>query len=192
MNLQEFKTNLTKIAPWNWFRKEEEQARAGASSVAQNYLSAPLVASPFWQLHREVDRLFEEAFRNFGWFPRLPEQAELARPSWLRPALDIEETSKEYRVTVEVPGVEERDLDVSVDNNVLVIRGEKRQERDRSEGSYHRSERFYGHFQRMLDLPEDADPEAITARFRNGVLSITIGKRQSAQKPKGRTIPIQS
>lgn len=192
MDLQDLKTNLRKIAPWNWFKKEQEQQGATGMGAfrALTPTSTGLPTSPLWQLHREVDRLFEDAFRGFGW----PTPASVVGTDWsaaLRPALDIEETGKDYRVTVEVPGVEERDLELSLDGDVLVIRGEKRREREQNDGGFHRIERVYGSFQRLLDLPEDADPEAISAKFRNGVLTITIGKRQSRPAAKGRSIPIE-
>lgn len=192
MDLQELKTNLRKIAPWNWFRKEQErQAASGLGAFrAPTVATNPFASSPLWQLHREVDRLFEEAFRGFGWpFPATTGGSDGAIA--LRPALDIEETAQAYRVTVEVPGVEERDLELSLDGDVLVIRGEKRREREQTEGGFHRIERAYGSFERLLDLPEDADPEAISARFRNGVLTITIGRRQPQRGTKGRSIPIE-
>jgi HSP20 family protein len=143
-------------------------------------------------LHREVDRLFDDAFRGFGGrWPRLtlPTVASEWR-GLLRPALDIQESDKQYRITLEVPGVEEKDIQLTLDDDVLWIRGEKRQEQEHKDGQFHRVERSYGSFQRALNLPEDANQDAIKASFKNGVLTVTIDKRSQTAAPSGRTIPI--
>jgi HSP20 family protein len=144
--------------------------------------------SPILQLHREIDRLFDDAFRGFG-FPALN------MPQWpsdwsgmLKPALDIQETDKQYKITLEVPGVEEKDIQITLDNDVLMVRGEKRQEQEKKEGGFHRVERSYGSFQRALNLPDDANQDSIKASFKNGVLTVTIDKREvSAPKQDARS-----
>ena len=102
--------DFKKLAPWNWFKKEQEEQQSTASlPVQRNDLpAAGGPVSPILQLHREIDRLFDDAFRDFG-FPAL------ALPRWpadwpgmLKPALDIQETDKQYKISLEVPGVEER------------------------------------------------------------------------------------
>jgi HSP20 family protein len=184
--------DLKKWAPWNWFKKEQEEQR-GASSlpVQHNELSAGAgQLSPILQLHREIDRLFEDAFRGFGFpaltLPRLPSDW----PGLLKPALDIQETDKQYVITLEVPGVEEKDIQLTLDNDVLTVRGEKRQEQETKESGYHRIERAYGSFQRALNLPENANQDSIKASFKNGVLTITIDKRETSAPKRGRLIPI--
>lgn len=188
--------DLKKWAPWNWFKKEQD-AQQGASHipVAKADLPAnppPASLDPLLQLHREVDRVFDEAFRGFGLsWPRfsLPTMAS----GWqglLRPALDIQETDTQYRITLEVPGVDEKDIQLTLDDDVLWIRGEKRQEQERQEGQYHRIERSYGSFQRALNLPEDANQDAIKATFKNGVLAITIDRRAPPASSSVRHIPI--
>lgn len=190
--------DLKKWAPWNWFKKEQDvQQDAGSVPVAKASLPATTPSSsfdPLLQLHREVDRLFEDAFRGIGMrWPRLT--LSTMAPEWqglLRPALDIQETDKQYLITMEAPGVEEKDIQITVNDDVLWIRGEKRQEQERKEGQYHCVERSYGSFQRTLNLPDDADQETIKASFKNGVLSVSIDKREPAAPSTGRTIPIQS
>ena len=188
--------DLNKLAPWNWFKKEQEaQQGAGSVPVAKANLpasSSPSSLDPLLQFHREVDRLFDDAFRGFG--GRWP---SLTLPSvaseWrdlLRPSLDIHETDQQYRVTLEVPGVEEKDIQLTLDDDVLWIRGEKRQEQEQQDGQYHRIERSYGSFQRALNLPGDADQDAIKASFKNGVLTVTIGKREHADVSTSREIAI--
>jgi len=188
--------DLKKWAPWNWFKKEQDADQgAGNVPVAKTNLSTnPPSTSldPLLQLHREVDRLFDDAFRGFGGrWPRLtlPTVASEWR-GLLRPALDIQESDKQYRITLEVPGVEEKDIQLTLDDDVLWIRGEKRQEQEHKDGQFHRVERSYGSFQRALNLPEDANQDAIKASFKNGVLTVTIDKRSQTAAPSGRTIPI--
>ena len=188
--------DLKKWAPWNWFKKEQDADQgAGNVPVAKTNLSTR-PPSPsldrLLQLHREVDRLFDDAFRGFGGrWPRLtlPTVASEWR-GLLRPALDIQESDKQYRITLEVPGVEEKDIQLTLDDDVLWIRGEKRQEQEHKDGQFHRVERSYGSFQRALNLPEDANQDAIKASFKNGVLTVTIDKRSQTAAPSGRTIPI--
>ncbi len=188
--------DLKKWAPWNWFKKEQDADQgAGNVPVAKTNLSTnPPSPSldPLLQLHREVDRLLDDAFRGFGGrWPRLtlPTVASEWR-GLLRPALDIQESDKQYRITLEVPGVEEKDIQLTLDDDVLWIRGEKRQEQEHKDGQFHRVERSYGSFQRALNLPEDANQDAIKASFKNGVLTVTIDKRSQTAAPSGRTIPI--
>lgn len=104
--------------------------------------------------------------------------------------LDIQETDKQYKIALEVPGVEEKDIQITLDNDVLMVRGEKRQEQEKKEGGFHRVERAYGSFQRALNLPDDANQDSIKASFKNGVLTVTIDKREVSSPKQGRSIPI--
>ena len=184
--------DLKKWAPWNWFKKEQEEQRGTSSlPVQRNELSAGSGQfSPMLQLHREIDRLFDDAFRSFGMpmlsLPRLSS----GLPSLLKPALDIQETDKQYRIALEVPGVEDKDIQLTLDNDVLLVRGEKRQEQETKDGGFHRVERSYGSFQRALNLPADANQDTIKAAFKNGVLTITMEKREASAPKQGRSIPI--
>lgn len=191
--------DFKKLAPWNWFKKEQETQQA-SSQLPISKSTVPAVApattlDPLLQLHREVDRLFDDAFRGFGLsWPRLtsPGLAASPWPTMLRPSLDIEETEKQYRITVEVPGVDEKDIQLTLEDDILWIRGEKRHESAHQDGHYHRVERSYGSFQRALNLPANAQQDSIKATFKNGVLTITVDKREMETTPKGRTIPIQT
>ncbi|ELY1619768.1 TPA: small heat shock protein sHSP20 [Klebsiella pneumoniae] len=187
--------DFKKLAPWNWFKNEQqeqqEQQTVSSLPVQRNDLPAASgPVSPILQLHREIDRLFDDAFRGFG-FPALN------MPQWpsdwsgmLKPALDIQETDKQYKIALEVPGVEEKDIQITLDNDVLMVRGEKRQEQEKKEGGFHRVERSYGSFQRALNLPDDANQDSIKASFKNGVLTVTIDKREVSAPKQGRSIPI--
>ena len=184
--------DFKKLAPWNWFKKEQEEQQSAASlPVQRNDLPvAGGPVSPILQLHREIDRLFDDAFRGFG-FPAQgmpPWPSDL--PDMLKPVVDIQETDKQYRIALEVPGVEEKDIQITLDNDVLMVRGEKRQEQEKKEGGFHRVERSYGSFQRVLNLPDNANQESIKAAFKNGVLTITMDKREASAPKQGRSIPI--
>ncbi|AGW91179.1 MULTISPECIES: Hsp20/alpha crystallin family protein [Cupriavidus] len=114
--------DLKKWAPWNWFKKEQEEQQTASS---------------------------------------LPVQRS------------------------DLPGF-------TLDNDVLMVRGEKRQEQEKKEGGFHRVERSYGSFQRALNLPDDANQDSIKASFKNGVLTITMDKREASAPKHGRSIPIES
>ena len=133
---------------------------------------------PFLSLHREVNRLFDDVFRGFD--SRLPTLGSFsARGGGVWPNLEISDGEKEIRVTAEVPGLEEKDIEVLLDDGVLTLKGEKRSEtedRDR-----HFSERFYGSFERRIPLGYEIDEDKISAHFRNGVLTVTLPKTAKAQ-----------
>jgi HSP20 family protein len=175
-----------KIAPWNWF-KEEEPSKPVALAPAEFDASR----DPFAALRTEMSRYFDEAFhRSFSGFPALHAGADLA-PSLLRPSVDISEGKKAYTIRAELPGVEMGDVSIEVEDQTLVIRAEKRRESEDDDEGYHCVERSYGALQRVLSLPDDADPEAIDARFKNGVLELRIPKH-AAKTKSGRQIEIQS
>ncbi len=172
-----------RIAPWNWFKEEESAlpvtpARAGAA------------ADPFAALRTEMDRLVDDLHERF--FPGMagPASPPGRIPPTLRPSVDISEGKKAYTVRAELPGMELEDLSVEVDDRTLVLRGEKRRETEEEEAGYHCLERSYGAVQRVLSLPDDADGEAIEARFRNGVLELRIPKR-APRASRGRPIEIR-
>ncbi len=105
------------------------------------------------------------------------------------PKVDIAEESKHYTITVEVPGVEEKDIDVTIADGTLTIRGEKRHEQENRDRQYHRVERSYGAFQRVISLPNDSNEDAVEAKFKNGILTMTVPKNPGA-KSAGRKVPI--
>lgn len=168
--------DLKKLAPWNWFKKEEEHHPAALP--VQRY-GHSRDASPIAQFHQDIDRLFDNFFRGSG-FPSLGfgrEAAALAQTEWLKPNLDIAANEKEYTISVELPGVDEKDVELELSDETLIIKGEKRQEKERREQDYYRMERSYGSFQRVLSLPEDAQQDDIVASYKHGVLTITIPRK---------------
>ncbi len=171
------------LTPWNWFKKEEEQSQAVRR---QNGLQP--FDNPLGQLQRDIDKLFANVFHGFPMSSSRKENGE----TWgglILPHVDIGEGKKHYTITVEVPGVNEKDIDLTLADGTLMIRGEKRSEQEDTDKHYHRIERSYGSFQRMLSLPTDADENKVEAKFKDGVLTITIAKDPSA-KPASRKIAI--
>jgi HSP20 family protein len=125
-------------------------------------------------LQDQFNRLFNESFRNH------PEESALT--TWA-PAVDIYETANELVVKADLPDVNEKDIDVRVENNLLTIRGERKFEKSISEENYLRVERTYGSFSRSFSLPNTVSPEAIGAEYKNGVLTVTLPKREES-KPR--------
>jgi HSP20 family protein len=125
----------------------------------------------FGSLQREVDRLFEDFARGIGGLSPAGDGA-------LVPRMDVTETDKQVEATLEMPGLERGDVEISLDDNILTIRGEKRVERkeDDKNKNYHVIERGYGVFYRAIQLPPGIDPSQIQATMSNGVLKITIPK----------------
>jgi HSP20 family protein len=139
--------------------------------------------TPFGELstfRREMDRLFE---RFFAEFPSL----ELPGMAWA-PRLDIKETKESLLITAELPGMDAKDLDISVSGNTLIIKGEKKQEKEEKDEHRHLIERSYGAFSRMVELPAPVAAEKIKAAFKNGVLTITLPKTEEAKR---KAIPIK-
>ena len=141
---------------------------------------------PFDSLRHEIDRLFDD-FRPFGW--SLPSARSVFEPAlskvgggWpVAPAIDLAEREKEWELTAELPGLDDKDIEVKVSNQTLTIRGEKKEEREEKEKDYHLSERRYGSFQRSFRLPEGIDENRIGATFAKGVLTVTLPKTTQAR-----------
>jgi HSP20 family protein len=129
-------------------------------------------ASPLLALHRQVDRLFNDFFRDFNW----PTMRNGWPGGW--PNIDVSETDKEVKVTAELPGLDEKDIDVTWRDGVLTLKGEKKIE---NSGSVY-SELWHGRFERSLQLGPDVDPDKVKADFKKGVLTVTLEKRPEAQR----------
>jgi HSP20 family protein len=141
-----------------------------------------------WQSFRsEMDRLFDRFGGGFG-FPSLRRMFDI-EPAWRSsfsfsvPAIDMSEDEKTYKISAELPGLDPKDIDVSVTGDMLVLRGEKRQEKEEKDKNYHFSERGYGSFQRAFELPASVDRGKIGADFSKGVLTLTLPKTAAAQQP---------
>jgi HSP20 family protein len=142
---------------------------------------------PFLSLHREVNRLFDDVFRGFdGGLPSVG-RASAFGGNW--PSVEISDNDKEIKVTAEVPGLEEKDIEILLDDGVLTLRGEMRSETEDKDRQF--SERYYGRFERRLPLGYEIEEDRIDARFRNGVLSVTLPKTAKAQS-QAKRIAIKS
>ena len=145
-------------------------------------------ADPFLALHREMNRLFDDALRGGG--AQGGGQGGSTGGALLAPHMDVSETDKDVRIQAELPGVSEKDIEVSLNDDVLSIRAEKRQERREERHGTHFSERSYGTFQRSLRLPFPVSQDQVQATFENGVLSVTLPKTQPQER--SHRIPVQS
>jgi HSP20 family protein len=139
-----------------------------------------IAANPFVSLQREIDRLFDDFTRGFPTFPTLAGNG----PTTLMPSMDITETDKEIEITAELPGLEEKDVQINLSDNLLTIRGEKKAEKEQKDKNYRLVERSYGSFERTLQLPEGISADEIKANISKGVLKVTVPKPAPAQAKK--------
>ncbi len=158
--------------------KQEKTERPSALEVWQ----------PFERLRQEIDRLFDD----FGWgsWPPFRRSLFAGEPLFRRaltratmPAVDVVESEKAYEITAELPGMDEKNIEVKVTDGGLTIKGEKREEKEEKEKDYYMQERRYGSFERSFELPESVDSNKIEASFKKGVLTVTLPKKAEAQKP---------
>lgn len=161
------------LIPWNKTNRELAVRREAAN--------------PLDQFRREMDQLFN------GFLSDWPVRTNLMEHQLgtFVPEIDVAETDKEVRVTAELPGMEQKDIDVTLTESVLTIKGEKREEHDEEKGDFFRSERRYGMFERSVALPNGLDAEKAKASFKKGVLKITLPKTAEAQSNR-RRIAIES
>lgn len=129
------------------------------------------LSSPVGWLRSEIDRLFEDF--NLPGRSLFDFAGTTVAPV---PALEMTDTGKEYRLTAELPGLTDKDVEISVADGALTISGEKKEETERQEKGFMLNERRYGQFSRQVALPNDVDPQQIRARFRDGVLTVTMAK----------------
>jgi HSP20 family protein len=139
-------------------------------------------------VRREVDRLFDEFDGGFWRSPfRSPffDLAPFRRAEGTftaAPAVDVSETDKAYEITAEMPGMDEKNVEVKVANGVLTIKGEKQEDKEEKKKDYYMRERSFGSFERNFQVPEGVETDRIEANFKNGVLSVTLPKSAAAQK----------
>lgn len=133
-------------------------------------------SDPFLSLHREINRLFDDTLRETS-SQSGPERSN----NFIPPPINVAETEDEYRITAELPGLSQDQVDVRLDEDVLTIRGEKKFERKDDAEDYHLVERSYGTVQRSLRLPVRVDAEQVQASFDNGVLQITLPKLKALE-----------
>ena len=173
---------LEKLNPWNWFKHEEDTALAASVPVRKGENLTVSSASPldsFVQLHRDMDRLFDETFRSFG----MPGLGRFGNDNFMplrdvsqsfKPSTDVSGNEEQYEISVDLPGMKEGDVSIELKDRILTIKGEKETKTDNDDKKYYRVERYYGAFQRTLALPEDAAADDIQATLKDGLLKITV------------------
>jgi HSP20 family protein len=143
---------------------------------------------PFRSLRDQIDRLMDEFDRGLfpsRWMEMTPFSKLTSEIRGLVPAVDVVDEEKAYRVTAELPGLSDKDIEVTKDGDLLTIKGEKREEREEKDKGYFLSERHFGAVERSLRLPEGIDDTKIEAKFENGVLTVILPKTPEAvSKPK--------
>jgi HSP20 family protein len=150
--------------------------------------SVPQTRRPFESLRRELDRLFEE-FEQDPWRAPFRRSAFDIEPFWRRelswgmsPAVDIVEKDNAYEISAELPGMDEKDIEVKLAGGVLTIRGDRQEEKEEKKKDYYLHERRSGSFERRFRAPEGVDSDKISATFKKGLLTVTLPKGPEAQK----------
>ena len=143
---------------------------------------------PFEGLRDEIDRLFDDFGRGMwqpfrrSLFPMAPSfRSQVKWPTM--PAVDVVESEKAYEITAELPGMDEKNIEVKVADGMLTIKGEKREEKEEKQKDYYLQERSFGSFERSFEVPETVETDKIEANFKKGVLTLTLPKKAEAQKP---------
>ena len=155
--------------------------------------TAPARVPDAWPSFRsELDRLFDRFAGGFG-LPAFRRMFDFERPSWPEtsfsfsaPAVDVTEDERAYKITAELPGLDENNIDVTLSGDMLTLKGEKHYEKDEQDKNRHMSERAFGSFQRSFALPDGVDRDRIGANLEKGVLTITLPKSAEAQRQQKR------
>ena len=140
---------------------------------------APRYSDPFGALRSEMDRLFDSFMGGLPTFPSMF-RPTVARGFALTPSMDIKETDKEISIEAELPGLDEKDVSLTIQNGVLTIEGAKKLEHDEEKENYHAMERRYGSLRRSLRIPDTVNEDKVEARFDKGVLKVILPKRPEA------------
>lgn len=148
---------------------------------------------PFREFHQEIDRLVDDFFGDVGF--GLPSRWGGGGRAWpgegFIPQVDVSETDKQVKISAELPGIDEKDLTVEMDDESLTIRGERKEEQEETGENWFRREQSYGTFHRVIPLPAEVNGDKVQAKFKNGVLTVTAPKRPEAQR-KRKSIEIAS
>lgn len=153
----------------------------GNGAEAENAGEAPLA-----RLRDEVEDVFDRFFRH-PWGTSFTQSLPARFGAGVR--LDLAETDNDVTVRAEVPGVNPKDVEVKVTGNLLTIRGEKKEEKEEKKKEYYYAERQYGSFYRSVELPESVNPDKVDASYKDGVLTITVAKREDA---KSKRVPVRA
>lgn len=168
--------------------KAETKVPVTSDSKTEAPPTAMQMWRPFEGLRREVDRLFDDfnmsPFRLPFRRPAFDIEPFWAPESWVAvPAVDLVERDNAFEVHADLPGLDEKNIEVKVANGVLTIKGEKEENKEEKKKDFHMRERRFGSFERALRIPESVDTDKIEAAFKKGVLTVTLPKTAEAQKP---------
>ncbi|SIO14981.1 Hsp20/alpha crystallin family protein [Halodesulfovibrio marinisediminis] len=183
---------VSRLNPWNWFKRESEQEKILPAKHAERRLRG--YAPPFDQFHAEFDRMLDSMFSDFGFLPprHMVDVADKRLEHvMIKPKIDVYGTEKEYVIEADLPGIEEEDLSIELKNDLLILSAEKKFEEKKEDKGYYRVERSYGSFRRVLNIPEDADKDNIKAKLEHGVLCITMPRAKSLES-SAKKIAIES
>ena len=178
--------DLHKLNPWNWF-KHEESAKTNKNIVPvkrEEHAQTQYSLANLSQLQREIDKVFESAFHGFE-FPALSRSTlwdKMLNEDFLPTAsanVNIASDNNQYTITLEAPGLEEKDLSIELNNRVLTIKGKKEEKQEEKDKHYYRIERHYGSFERILAVPDDGNIDEINASMAKGLLTITIPRKET-------------
>jgi HSP20 family protein len=169
---------MANLVPWRW----------GALRNLDVDRSFDTFRTEMESLHRSIDRLFADAWGG-SFAPSL--LAETWTTGKIAPRLDVAEDDKAFHVSVELPGMNDKDVAVTVEDRVLTIRGEKKEEKEKKDKDVFRRERAYGSFRRTIELPGDVDSAKIEAKFKDGILTIDLPKTKEAQD-RVKQIPVKA
>jgi HSP20 family protein len=175
----------------------EKKLPESSTEKSSHGLSRVDFRRPLENLRRQVDRLFEDFHLRSLHLPFARNSFDV-EPFWRRellgsglPAVDITEKQQTFELTVELPGMDEKNIELKLSNGNLIIRGEKQEEIEEKKKDYYLSERHYGSFERIFNLPKGIDPENIDARFSKGLLTISLPKKPEEIKPE-KTVQIKA
>jgi len=183
---------LTQMIPSQWLGRRSNPALSGLTTRPTSVVGSD---DPFVRMHETMDSLFDSFFNETaGWGMKRMPGAGNGLMNLLTPQLDIAETDQAYVLSVDLPGVDGKDIDLSADDDALTIRAERKHAHESGDDSvrFHRVERSVGRFERTLSLPVDADTESIAAEFNNGVLEVTVPRRDDIESGRGRRIEIKT
>ncbi len=157
------------LAPWNWLRKTNLPTKRRNSFIRDKY-------------NMDIEKMFENFVMDFSDFNAIfqaPDYTSINTQLKILPRTDLSETDKEYIVEADLPGVQEKDLDISISKDgTLTIKGKRESKEEKKERNYYRLERSYGSFERHLCLPEDCDTNQVNTSFKDGALIIKISKKE--------------
>lgn len=167
---------ISDLVPWKWGEKKVPVKHGEQDG------------DPIHALQRNMNQLFDNFFTGFGLAPFGGFGEQLGT---FNPRIDLSETDNEIKVSAELPGLDENDLEVSLTHNTLTIRGEKKEEKEDKGENYYHMERSYGSFQRTIPLPTEVEADQVDATFKKGVLTVTLPKTAEARQ-QGKKIAIKS